>query len=153
MSPPGSGSSAPRIGFGEARQEAAHVERFTAINGHRRTGTHSSASPSCRSLAGLSKGSIGSRLITAPPPKGVRLWTTPGEVFNIRDGDCFESGMDPEGLKETADVVPHCLGAQVELGGDLLPGAVGLSSRCPSNRPPGHRSLAAEARSPICFTT
>jgi hypothetical protein len=35
-------------------------------------------------------------------------------------GDGFESGVDAEGPKETADVVPDCLGAQVELGGDLL---------------------------------
>jgi hypothetical protein len=28
--------------------------------------------------------------------------------------------VDAEGPKETADVVPDCLGAQVELGGDLL---------------------------------
>jgi hypothetical protein len=28
--------------------------------------------------------------------------------------------MDAEGSKETADVVPDRLGAQVELGGDLL---------------------------------
>jgi hypothetical protein len=28
--------------------------------------------------------------------------------------------VDAEGLKETADVVPDCLGAQVELCGDLL---------------------------------
>jgi hypothetical protein len=35
-------------------------------------------------------------------------------------GDGFESSVDAEGLKETAYVVPDCLGAQVELGGDLL---------------------------------
>jgi hypothetical protein len=32
-------------------------------------------------------------------------------------GDRFESGVDAEGAKETADVVPDGLGAQVELGG------------------------------------
>ena len=37
-----------------------------------------------------------------------------------RGGDSFESGIDTEGLKETADVVPYRLWAQVELGGDLL---------------------------------
>ena len=35
-------------------------------------------------------------------------------------GDGFESSVDAEGLQETADVVPDGLGAQVELGGDLL---------------------------------
>ena len=35
-------------------------------------------------------------------------------------GDGFESGVDTEGAKETADVVPDRLGAQMELGGDLL---------------------------------
>jgi hypothetical protein len=35
-------------------------------------------------------------------------------------GDCFESGVDAEGLEETADVVSDCLGGHVELGGDLL---------------------------------
>ena len=35
-------------------------------------------------------------------------------------GDCFESGVDAEGTKETSDVVPHRLGAQMELGRDLL---------------------------------
>ena len=34
--------------------------------------------------------------------------------------DGFESGMDAEGPKKTADVVPDRLGAQVELGGHLL---------------------------------
>src|SRR5262245_31651850 len=35
-------------------------------------------------------------------------------------GDGFESGVDAERSKETADVVPDGLGAQVELRGDLL---------------------------------
>jgi hypothetical protein len=39
-------------------------------------------------------------------------------------GDGFESGMHAEGAKETAEVVLDCLGAQVELGGDLLGRAV-----------------------------
>ena len=34
--------------------------------------------------------------------------------------DGFESGVDAEGLEETADVVPDRLRAQIELGGDLL---------------------------------
>jgi len=36
------------------------------------------------------------------------------------DGDGFESGVDAERPEETADVVPDRLGAQMELGGDLL---------------------------------
>ena len=36
------------------------------------------------------------------------------------DGDGFESGVDAEGPEESADVVPDCLGTQVEFGGDLL---------------------------------
>ena len=35
-------------------------------------------------------------------------------------GDGFESGVDPEGTKETADVVSDRLAAQMKLGGDLL---------------------------------
>ena len=35
-------------------------------------------------------------------------------------GDGFQSGVDAEGPKETTDVVPDRLRAQVELGGDLL---------------------------------
>ena len=35
-------------------------------------------------------------------------------------GNGFESGVDAEGPKETADVVPDCLGAQLELSSDLL---------------------------------
>ena len=55
----------------------------------------------------------------APAParrasRRISLWSGPC------DGDSFESGVDAEGLKETADVVPDRLGAQVELGGDLL---------------------------------
>ena len=41
-------------------------------------------------------------------------WRIPG------DGDGFESGIDAEGPKKTADVVPDRLSAQMELGGDLL---------------------------------
>ena len=40
--------------------------------------------------------------------------TRPGRRRRLR------AGIDAEGLKETADVVPDRLGAQVELGGDLL---------------------------------
>ena len=36
------------------------------------------------------------------------------------DGDGLESGMDAEGPEEMANVVPDCLGGQVEVGGDLL---------------------------------
>jgi len=50
-------------------------------------------------------------------------------------GDGFESGVDAEGSKETADVVPDRLGAQVELGGDLL-GRVALFQK------PKHLDLA-----------
>ena len=36
------------------------------------------------------------------------------------ESDGLESGMDAEGAEETANVVPDCLGGQVEVGGDLL---------------------------------
>jgi hypothetical protein len=37
---PGADDPLPRIGFSKAGQEVAQVERFTAIQGYRRTGTH-----------------------------------------------------------------------------------------------------------------
>ena len=38
-------------------------------------------------------------------------------------GDGLESRVDARGLKETSQVAPDRLGAQVELGSDLLVGA------------------------------
>ena len=46
---------APRILSSEARQAVGQVERFTAIDGYRRTGRHPPASPPRRSLALVSR--------------------------------------------------------------------------------------------------